>query len=295
MKKTTILVTGSAGQLGQELQVIQKHFPSFDFKFCNREELDITNENIILQKLDQWSPSYVINAAAYTAVDQAESDEEKAFQVNVAGVENLAKACKENQIWMMHVSSDYVYHHNPGRALHEGDETLAQGVYARTKLKGDQVLQKIDPKHCIIRTSWVYSSFGKNFVKSMGRLGQNREQLNIVSDQIGTPTYARDLAMILVQMIETINAQEVDDEKYKGIYNYSNMGVTNWAEFAEAIFKIQEINCQIQKISTEEFGAPAPRPKWSVMDKSKIQDTFGIEIPDWKESLKSCIKILSQS
>ncbi len=295
MKEISILVTGSGGQLGQELQEIQSQFPKIKFKFFNRAELDITDKKAVLEKLDLLSPDFLINAAAYTAVDQAESDEEKAFQVNVTGVDVLAKACQVKQTWLMHVSSDYVYHHNPGRPLLEEDETLAQGVYARTKLKGDQVLQNMDADYCILRTSWVYSSFGKNFVKSMGRLGRDREVLNIVSDQIGTPTYARDLALVIVQMVQTIRAETSNRKKYRGVYNYSNEGVTNWAEFAEAIFKIQGITCEVRKITTEEFGAPAPRPKWSLLDKSKIKEVFGIEIKDWKESLKSCINLLNQS
>ena len=295
MKKITIVVTGSDGQLGQELQAVHGQFPSFDFRFCSREDLDITNGEELGEKLSAWKPSFIINAAAYTAVDQAETDEEKAFQVNTAAVEKLAKICKKKEIWLMHVSSDYVYHHNPDRPLNEADETYAQGAYARTKLKGDQAIQDIDPMYCIVRTSWVYSSFGKNFVKSMTRLGNERDSLNIVSDQIGTPTYARDLAVVLCQMIQIIAREAGDKEQYTGIYNYSNAGATNWAEFAEEIFNIQGISCEIHPITTEEFGAPAPRPKWSLLDKNKISSIFNIEIKSWKTSLKACIELLKSS
>ena len=283
-----ILVTGSDGQVGSELKALAANYPEFTFLFTDVNTLDITSKEAVEQKFTEFDADFLINCAAYTAVDKAEEDEEMALKINATAVEYLAEACKKNNAWLMHISSDYVYHLDLDRPLRETDETKAQGVYAKTKLAGDEALVDSGCDYCILRTSWVYSFYGHNFVKTMIRLGDQKDALTIVADQIGTPTYAKDIADTLLKMISHICGSE-NKQALKGIYNYSNGGTTHWADFARKIFEIEKISCDVGETTTEAYGAPAPRPKWSVLDKSLIQSTFNIEIIDWETSLMDCL------
>lgn len=288
-----IIVTGANGQLGNEFKELSKIHKTINFSFFSSQELDITDKDEVHKIFSSLQPDVCFNCAAYTAVDKAESELDAAIKVNVNGPIFLAKACLAQNAILFHYSTDYVYHLDKTEPLSEQDITAPQGIYAKTKLEGEQKLIEILERHIILRTSWVYSTFGNNFVKTMIRLGKERDSLNIVSDQIGTPTYAKDIAETSMKILDSLVKQSQNSSW--GIYNYSNEGVTNWCEFAQTIFKIESIDCSTTPITTEDFGAPAPRPKWSVLDKEKIKSTFKIEIPHWKESLKECLKNLSQS
>ena len=283
-----ILVTGSKGQLGSELRALSENNEDFEFLFTDRSTLDISSKAAIDQVISDFNPDFLINAAAYTAVDKAETEIESAQMVNAIAVRNLAEACAKHSTWFIHISSDYVYHLVTDQPLREDYMTSPQGIYAKTKLEGEQILIDSDADFTIMRTSWVYSYFGHNFVKTMLRLGQTKEELTIVADQIGSPTYAKDIADSLIKMVEVICESE-EKKEFKGVFNYSNEGTTHWADFARKIFEIENISCEVKETTTEEYGAPAPRPKWSVLDKSRISKTFGLEIIDWETSLKHCL------
>lgn len=290
-KAIRALVSGSTGQLGQELIVMCKAYPQIKCDFKDRAKLDLSSKASIFNNLEGSSYDFYINCAAFTAVDQAESNSKMAYKVNAEALKHIAEAapptCK-----IIHISSDYVYHTDPGRPLVETDKTSPQGVYAKSKLEGEQVLLKYRPDSLVIRTSWVYSSYGNNFVKTMLKLGKERDTLNIVSDQIGTPTYARDLAVTILDMISNFSTENYNQTYKAGIYNYSNLGLTDWASFAVEIFKQTKIKCKVGTTSTKAYGAPAARPLWSMMSKEKIQRDFHLKIPSWKESLASCLKEL---
>lgn len=289
-----ILVTGANGQVGQELQRHSSDYPEIKFEFASRENLDISNQNNVSQYIDKCKPDFVINAAAYTAVDKAEEDQENAYLVNAQAPLYLAKACKNIDAWLLHISSDYVYHHNPKRPLKENDETLAQGIYAKSKLEGDNNVIISGCKYSILRTSWVYSSFGNNFVKTMIRLGQSKDALTIVADQVGSPTYASDIALALLHQAKTIHSNPEKSINYQSVFNFSNRGQTHWADFAREIFAITNIDCKVSHTTTESYNAPAPRPLWSVMDKSKFSEVWNMELVDWKKSLRDCIALINE-
>ena len=288
-----IAITGANGQLGSEFRFISNQYEGYTFDFLDREKLDIGNEKSILSYFQsKQSPDLLINCAAYTAVDKAEEEIELAQLINAKAPHYLAKACAEFDCKLIHYSSDYVYHINKDEGLVETDLTQPKGVYAATKLEGEKLLLGANPNAIIIRTSWVYSSFGNNFVKTMIRLGKDRDRLNIVSDQIGTPTYARDIAESTMQVIKQIANPAF--ENY-GIYNFSNAGITNWADFAKKIFELENIKCEVYPITSAEFGAKADRPLWSVLSKEKIETTFGLKINHWEESLKKCLEELRKT
>jgi dTDP-4-dehydrorhamnose reductase len=285
--KLRILVSGSTGQLGQELNHIATHYPSFTFDFKNRKALDLSSEKSIKKALS--APyDYFINAGAYTAVDKAENDKEAAFQINAKALDQIGKYARPSTR-IIHISTDYVYNSDPRRPLLESDQTKAKGIYAQSKLEGENYLLKRRPDAIVLRTSWVYSSFGNNFLKTMLRLGQARDELSIVADQYGTPTYARDIATTIMQMIRNLNTDTYTQSPKSGLYNYANIGLTNWADFAKAIFKMKGISCHIKETTTKAYNAPAPRPLWSMMSKEKIQRDFHIKIPYWQKSLQSCL------
>ena len=288
----TIFVAGAKGQIGCELQELAGQYPGFDFLFTDLPELDITDETILQSFLAGKPIDYVINCAAYTAVDKAESDPETARKVNVTGVENLAHYCRQNKVPLLHFSTDYVYHNDQNRPFKEGDSTSPKGVYAKTKLEGDQAALQIQPNTLILRTSWVYSAYGHNFVKTMLRLGRDRDSLNVIFDQIGTPTYAHDLAKAVMNVLQAVENKAIDVQSFSGIYHYSNEGVTSWYDFAKAIFEIEDINCKVNPIETKDYPTPAARPHFSVLNKAKFRNTFKQEIPHWRESLKVCLKKL---
>lgn len=284
---TQILITGASGQLGQSFKKIKKHFPEFQLHFYDRKQLDITQNDAVQALFQSKAFDYCINCAAYTAVDRAESEQELAHQINVVGVENLARACQAKNTPLIHFSTDYVYHNQQNQPFKETDPTHPQSVYAQTKLAGEQAAQAIHNQVMIIRTSWVYAEFGHNFVATMLRLGRERDQLRVVFDQIGTPTYAGDLAKTILQIIQKVETGQVPNSSLNDIYHYSNEGVASWYDFALAIFEISGIDCQVEPIETKDFPTPASRPPFSLLNKGKIKSTFDLVIPHWRESLEA--------
>lgn len=291
MSSCKIIVTGANGQVGSELQFLAKQYPNFEFHFTDVSELDITNEKAILELFTKINPAYCINCAAYTAVDKAESDTEKATLINEIAVNYLAQACQQYNTTFLHISSDYVYHNRVNRPLKETDKPAPKGVYAATKLAGDTVALTGNLNTIILRTSWVYSSYGHNFVKTMLRLGKERDKLTVVYDQIGAPAYARDIAKAMLEIIVKI---ENGATNFSGIYHFAPAGVTSWYDFAKAIFEIENIDCEVMPIPTVAYPTPAKRPHYSVLNCDKIKRTFDISIPYWKDSLKACLAILKE-
>ena len=291
-----VLVTGASGQLGQSLQFIAPNYPKITFHFYSSSKLNITDLENCKAIFAQIKPDFCINAAAYTAVDKAESEPEKAYLINVIGAQNLAKACKENNTVLLHISTDFVFDGNATKPYTEDDLPNPTGIYGQTKLDGEKAIQEIWEKHFIIRTSWVYSQFGNNFMKTMLRLGAERDSLSVVNDQIGTPTNAVDLAEILVKMITVCHAELVSASYSQlptsifqlpsKIFHFSNEGQCSWYDFAKKIFEINKIEIDLQAIPTSAYPTPAKRPSYSVLDKSKIKEVFGVEVKSWKESLK---------
>ena len=279
-----VLVTGANGQLGQSLQFISKNYPKIDFVFCDSKALDITNLENVHTIFEKHKPQFCINAAAYTAVDKAESEPENATAINVTGAKNLAEICKKHDTILVHVSTDFVFDGNSNVPYTEIDIPNPTGIYAQTKLDGEKAIQAIWNKHYIVRTSWVYSQFANNFMKTMLRFGRERDTLSVVNDQIGTPTNAVDLAKTLVEMVIKNNSHNLENF---GIYNFSNQGQCSWYDFAKAIFENNKINIDLKPIPTSSYPTPAKRPPYSVLDKSKIKNIFGIEIKPWEESLKT--------
>lgn len=275
-----ILVTGANGQLGRCLQDVAKDFPDYDFHFKSSKDLDITAEKQINNLFSQEKFDYCINCAAYTAVDKAESDKENAYLVNAQAVKYLAVACQANNTILIHISTDFVFDGTKSTPYTENDLPNPINVYGASKLKGEQYVQQIVKKYFIIRTSWVYSEYGHNFVKTMLRLGGERDEINVVNDQIGSPTYAGDLAEAILKII----SHKATDY---GIYHYSNKGAISWYDFAKTIFEIKGMDLKLKPISSETYPTPAKRPTFSVMDKAKIKQILQINIWDWKERLKN--------
>lgn len=293
-----VLVTGAKGQLGQTLQFIAVNYPhsshlgelakQIDFVFCSSSELDITNLDTCKAIFSKYKPDYCINTAAYTAVDKAESETEKAFAINATGAKNLATVCKEQDVVLLHVSTDFVFDGNNKAPYTEEDVPNPTGVYGQTKLDGEKAIQVTFEKYFIIRTSWVYSQFGNNFMKTMLRLASERDSLSVVNDQIGTPTNAVDLAEVLVSMVcHTERSRSASSTISNfGIYNFSNEGQCSWYDFAKKIFEFNSIKIDLKPIPTTSFPTPAKRPAYSVLDKTKIKNVFGIDIKNWEERLK---------
>ncbi|WP_213190451.1 dTDP-4-dehydrorhamnose reductase [Cloacibacterium caeni] len=286
MKK--ILVTGANGQLGQCLQKISSQFEEFEFIFTDSETLDITNKEEVNDFFWQNAPDFCINAAAYTAVDLAETDIEKAFLVNADGTENLAEACAENNAQFIHVSTDYVFDGENNLAYTEEDFTNPLGVYGASKLAGDELALEVNPCSVILRTSWVYSEFGKNFVKTMLSLFATKEELNIVADQFGQPTNANDLAEAIMKIIKS-------EKITPGIFNFSNLGRISWFDFAEKIAELSEAKIKLNAIETSQYPTPAKRPKNSVLDLGKISKTYAVPLKPWEESIEDCVQILQNN
>ncbi|MEN9336903.1 MAG: dTDP-4-dehydrorhamnose reductase [Bacteroidota bacterium] len=278
-----VLVTGAGGQLGQSLQHIAGQFSAIEWVFCDSSALDISSIESIEFVFSEKQPQYCINAAAYTAVDKAESESEKAHLINGLGPENLAKVCAKYNTTLLHISTDFVFDGTQSTPYVETDETHPLGVYGATKLEGELAIQKYIQAYYIIRTSWVYSPFGNNFMKTMLRLANEREQLSIVNDQIGTPTNALDLAQMLAELI---GKDQLMQRPPYGVYHYSNEGQCSWFEFAQAIFEKNGVKIAVLPIPTAQFPTPAKRPAYSVMNKSKIKENFNVVIPDWRESLQ---------
>lgn len=281
-----ILVTGCRGQLGNEIQQLASQYAdTCFFHFTDKDELDITDRKAVYQFVEQHAISIVINCAAFTAVDKAEDNAELCDLLNHIAPGYLAEAVASVGGTMIQVSTDYVFDGTACRPYREDDDTCPNSVYGRTKLAGEESVIRQCAGSMVIRTAWLYSTFGNNFVKTMIRLGREREQLGVVFDQIGTPTYARDLARVILLA--------VDRGIVPGVYHFSNEGVTSWYDFTKAIHRLAGIDsCQVSPIHTEDYPVPAPRPHYSVLDKSKIKRTYGIDIPWWEDSLKACIKAL---
>jgi len=285
---TNILVTGSKGQVGSELQALSSSY-DYSFFFTDRDSLDITNINAIKNFTQENSINIIINAAAYTAVDKAEDDKKNAERVNHLATKYLAEIVKEQSIKLIHISTDYVFDGKNFKPYTEEDTTNPNGVYGITKLEGEKAMRTINPKDSIIiRTSWVYSSFGENFVKTMLRLGKERDSLGVIYDQVGTPTYARDLAKTILDILPNIKNDRVE------IYHYSNEGVLSWYDFSKEIMRMAKIECQVNPIETSEYPTPAKRPHYSLLNKSKIKKEFGIIVPYWKDSLDECLRVMDE-
>lgn len=282
MKK--ILVTGANGQLGSELRVLSKD-SNFEWVFTDYQEVDLCDLENLASRIAEINPQIIINCAAHTAVDKAESEYELSDILNHQAVEVMAKWSFENHCQFIHVSTDYVFDGNSAVALTEEASTNPINVYGVTKLAGEKACQKENPNSIIIRTSWVYSSFGNNFVKTMSRLMQERDSLSVVNDQIGSPTYAADLAQAIITIIN-------QDHWQAGIYNFSNEGEISWFQFALAIQEIGGFDCKISGIPSSSYPTPAKRPAYSLLDKTKIKNTFGVVVPEYKDSLRKCMRLL---
>ncbi len=278
-----ILVTGANGQLGSELKELSSHYSQFEWVFADRSVLDLSDLASISNVLDSILPQIIINCAAYTAVDKAETETELADALNHQAVAVLAQWSAIHNCRLVHISTDYVFDGNSSVALTEEAPTAPINVYGQTKLAGEQACLRENPNSIVIRTSWVYSRFGNNFVKTMSRLIQERDSLNVVNDQIGSPTYAADLAQAILTIITHPHWQA-------GIYHYSNEGEISWYEFALAIQQIGGFNCAISGIPSSDYPTPAQRPHYSLLDKSKITTTFGVVVPGYRESLERCMK-----
>ncbi|MBO9674976.1 MAG: dTDP-4-dehydrorhamnose reductase [Sphingobacteriaceae bacterium] len=278
-----ILVIGAGGQLGQCLKVVAERREITEIIFPAEQDANILNESGLNELLAKEKPAYVINCAAYTAVDKAEDEIELAKAINETGAAYLASACLANNATLVHISTDFVFEGNAVKLLKEDDEAKPINVYGVTKLDGEKAVASILPAHFIIRTSWLYSEYANNFVKTMLKLGAERDELNIIADQVGTPTYAIDLANAIFDIIAS-------SSRAYGIYHYSNEGVTSWFDFAKAIFDISETRVKANPIPGSAYPTKATRPAFSVMDKTKIKETFNIQIPYWRNSLVECIK-----
>jgi len=294
-----ILVTGKNGQLGRSIYKIVNtangdNLSPNEFIFVGREELDLNSESSIINYFDNHDKfDIVINSAAYTAVDQAEEEQELANQVNHLAVKQLAGIAKEQKARLIHISTDYVFNGESDKPYIETSETNPINVYGKSKLAGEKALQAVMPMNAvIIRTSWVYSEYGNNFVKTMLRLGKERDELNVVSDQIGSPTYATDLAGAILEIIK--NKEFREEDQATQIYHYSNEGEISWHDFAKEIFKIAKTNCKVNPITTQQYPTPAKRPKNTLMNKNKIIEKFGVKNANWKEPLNTCITTLKE-
>ena len=278
-----ILVTGGNGQLAASIKDLEKFHENLNFIYTDYLELDITIKEDTVNFFNQYDKiDYCINCAAYTAVDKAESEEALANSINAIGAKNLAEVCKNNETTLIHISTDFVFEGSSPKPYLETDLANPINVYGVTKLKGEQHITEIIPKHFILRTSWLYSEHGNNFMKTMLTLAKDRDVLNIVGDQIGTPTYATDLAETIYKIISSKSTNY-------GLYHYSNEGISSWYDFAKAIFEIKQVNIETYSINTEAYPTPAKRPIFSVLNKAKIKKALNIEIPYWRDSLKKAI------
>ena len=293
-----VLVTGANGQLGQSIQFIANQYPNIQFIYTDYQELDITNFESCLTVFAKYKPQFCINTAAYTAVDKAESESDKAHLINAVGPENLAKVCKEFNTILVHISTDFIFDGTSKVPYLETDIPNPKSIYGQTKLDGEIAIQKNWEKHFIVRTSWVYSQFANNFMKTMLRLASERDSLSVVNDQIGTPTNAVDLAEVLMVIIVSsfkfaspvrFHSGQVSSF---GIYNFSNEGQCSWYDFANEIFHQKGIKIDLKPIPTSAYPTPAKRPAYSVLDKTKIKSTFDIKINDWQTSLRVCLNLL---
>jgi dTDP-4-dehydrorhamnose reductase len=282
MEKNRILVTGADGQVGMELRMLAAAYSQFDMVFLSRKDLSIEDPAAISNVFESANPAYCINCAAYTAVDKAETEKALAIAVNAEAVGLLAAACRKFQTKLIHISTDYVFDGNSSIPLKEDDPTSAVNWYGVSKLKGEKLALAEQPETIIIRSSWIYSEFGNNFVKTMIRLMKEKESVKVINDQVGSPTYAADLAEAILKIISS-------GQFIPGIYHYSNEGRTSWYEFAETIAELIRTECKVIPIPGSEYPTAAKRPRFSLLDKSKIRSVYALAIPGWKESLSKCL------
>ena len=282
---TTILITGSHGQLGNEMQQAANRFPAFKFIYTDVEDLDICDKVALEAFVKANEVNVIVNCAAYTAVDKAEDDVELCYKINAEAVRNIGEVAHQNGLKVVHVSTDYVFDGTNYVPYSEDQAVCPATVYGKSKLAGEQALMETCEQAAILRTAWLYSSFGNNFVKTMIKLGTERDSLNVIFDQIGTPTYAADLADVILRMLS--HATFVP-----GMYHFSDEGVCSWYDFTKTIHRIAGITCDVRPIETKDYPARTPRPHYSVLNKTKIKSTYGIVIPHWEESLRRCIEIL---
>lgn len=285
MQQPVIIVSGKNGQLGSELHDLATSYPQFEFRFFDRLQLDIADEQQLLNIFQQYKPAYFINTAAYTAVDKAETEQEQAYRINAEAPGYIAKSCKAHGTKLIHVSTDYVFNGQGTQPFKEDDTTAPINYYGYTKWMGEQLALQNNPQTVVIRTSWVYSVYGNNFVKTMLRLMKDRADINVVADQYGTPTYAKDLAQAIMQIITHQHFEP-------GIFHFSNSGEINWHNFATAIKDTKHFACNVHAIPAAQYPTPAKRPAYSVMSKEKIQHVYGIALKPWQESLSLCLSQL---
>lgn len=286
MPKPSILVTGANGQLGNELRLLESGYPDYNFIFLTRQELSIGDTDGVQQIFKTHRPDWCVNCAAYTAVDKAETERDQAMAINATAAGILAEACARFSTRFIHISTDYVFDGTSSVPYREDDPTGPINTYGETKLLGEQLVMKHNPDAIIIRTSWVYSYFGNNFVKTMMRLMKERESINVVDDQVGSPTYAADLAQVIMHII-------AQGSPASGIFHYSNEGRISWYEFALAIKDLTGSSCKVNPIPSSQYPTPAKRPRYSLLDKTKIASTFLVPIAHWKESLETCVRKLA--
>jgi dTDP-4-dehydrorhamnose reductase len=284
-----ILVTGANGQLGKEFRVLANSNPQYNFLFTAREELAIEDTEALQQYFADHTINYCINCAAYTAVDKAETEQDAAFLINATAVGNLAAVCEKFKVQLIHVSTDYVFDGTGKRPYKETDTTNPVGVYSQSKLQGEILALQYNPSAIIIRTSWVYSSFGNNFVKTILRLMKERESINVVNDQTGCPTYAADLAQCILKIVEKHGSFHIP----YSIFHYCNDGVISWYQLAVAIKELSNSQCIVNPIPSSQYPTAAKRPAYSVLDNSKIKEVFAVAIPAWKESLQKCLQLMA--
>jgi dTDP-4-dehydrorhamnose reductase len=287
----TILVTGANGQLGKEFGLLANTFPQYVFLLAGKENLAIDNTEALENYFVRHKIDYCVNCAAYTAVDKAEAEKEKAFLINADAAGKLATVCKMHHTQFIHISTDYVYDGNGTQPYKETDPVNPVSVYGLSKLKGEELVLQNNSSAIIIRTSWVYSSFGSNFVKTMLRLMKERDTITVVNDQYGCPTYAADLAAAIMKVIDQFSIRLPEGRQ---VFNYCNVGAITWYDFAKAIKELTQSNCTINPIATSQYPTPAKRPHYSVLDTGAIKNTFGITIPNWKESLEKCLNLVQK-
>ncbi len=285
-----ILVTGSRGQLGSELRELSTRSDNYCFFFCDHFDLDISSPDHVASFCREHGIEVIINCAGYTAVDKAESDVDAAFRVNRDGAAVLAACAKERNALLVHISTDYVFDGRSSTPYRESDPATPLGVYGVSKWEGEEQIRRIAPSHWIIRTSWLYSIYGANFVKTMLRLGAERSMLSVVADQIGSPTWAADLAGVLVSMVERYEKGTL----YASTYHYSNEGVCSWYDFAQAVMELAELPCKVVAVESSQYPQIAPRPHYSVLNKSAIKQEWGLDIPHWRLSLAAMLEKLQQ-
>ncbi|MCJ7446328.1 MAG: dTDP-4-dehydrorhamnose reductase [Bacteroidales bacterium] len=284
-----ILVTGASGQLGSELKIVSKNYPGYEFIFTDISELDITDKKEVKRFIANNRPDWIINCAAYNSVDKAENESEKPMLINSDAVNNISEAIKGSECKFIHISSDYVFDGKSNNPYNENSVPAPQGAYGRSKLEGEKAALTHHGS-MIIRTSWLYSSFGSNFVKTILKKARENDSLKVVYDQTGTPTYAADLAEAIMHIIAGVIRNQISFNA--GIYHYSNEGVCSWYDFAEAIIKEAGLSCEVFPILSKDYKTAAQRPSYSVLDKSKIKENYNLKIPHWRTSLQKCIKLL---